>query len=94
VYERFVGPIPDDHQLRHVCGGKGCVNPEHLLAVKNHEAPKIRSAVKTTCRRGHVALPLPEVKRIKNDMVTKANRPRQLIAAWQGIRPAAARWCG
>jgi hypothetical protein len=32
-YERFVGPIPADHDIDHLCRNTLCVNPAHLEAV-------------------------------------------------------------
>lgn len=30
AYEKFVGPIPDGHQIRHKCRNACCVNHEHM----------------------------------------------------------------
>lgn len=43
VYERFVGPIPQDHVVRHTCDNPPCVNPEHLLTGTQRD--NIRDAV-------------------------------------------------
>lgn len=32
-YEKLVGPIPENHELHHVCRNRKCVNPEHLQPV-------------------------------------------------------------
>lgn len=31
AYERWVGPIPDGHVVRHRCDNPPCINPEHLI---------------------------------------------------------------
>ena len=36
-YEMFVGPIPDGHDLDHLCSEPACVNPEHLEPVSHVE---------------------------------------------------------
>lgn len=33
LYERTVGPIPDDTHLDHLCRNRSCVNPDHLEPV-------------------------------------------------------------
>lgn len=33
VYEALVGPIPEGHQLHHLCENPPCVNPKHLRSV-------------------------------------------------------------
>jgi hypothetical protein len=35
VYLRFIGPIPDDLQLDHLCRVRACVNPDHMEPVTN-----------------------------------------------------------
>jgi hypothetical protein len=37
AYEALVGPIPDDHDLDHLCGNTRCVNPAHLEPVTRAE---------------------------------------------------------
>ena len=61
AYEHFVGPVPEKHQLHHICEVRHCVNPEHLVAVlpKKHQlelspaSPAYQNARKTHCKRGH-----------------------------------------
>ena len=60
TYEYFIGPIPDGHQLDHLCRVRLCANPYHLEAVTSRENT-LRSpvaigglnAAKTHCKRGH-----------------------------------------
>lgn len=59
-YETFVGPIPTDTELDHVCRTPACVNPEHLEAVSHRDnlrrspvQPSTINAAKTHCKRGH-----------------------------------------
>lgn len=33
TYEETHGPIPDAHDVHHVCGSKNCINPDHLAAI-------------------------------------------------------------
>lgn len=55
-YESFIGPIPEDMQLHHVCDIKLCVNPDHLQIVDQSEHSKItwdkRTKI-THCPHGH-----------------------------------------
>ena len=61
-YEHYVGPIPDELELDHLCRNPPCVNPDHLEAVTGSQnvrrgtLPVLsaeRQHQKTHCPRGH-----------------------------------------
>lgn len=53
AYTVFVGPIPDDLDVDHLCRNPRCMRPAHLEAVTRAENNRRRSAAKTHCPRGH-----------------------------------------
>jgi hypothetical protein len=59
AYESFVGPIPDDQEIDHLCRNRACNNPTHLEAV-TRRINQIRGVglsgtnySKTHCDNGH-----------------------------------------
>jgi HNH endonuclease len=44
MYERAKGPVPEGHQLHHVCRNRDCVNPDHLLALTATEHRQLHDA--------------------------------------------------
>lgn len=54
AYELWVGPIPDGHEVDHLCRNTLCVNPAHLEPVTGEENLRRQAAALwTTCRRDH-----------------------------------------
>ena len=56
AYELWVGPIPPDRQIDHLCRNKRCVNPAHLdlvTASENTFRSPLTHSGKMVCKRGH-----------------------------------------
>ena len=58
AYETFIGPIPDGHELDHLCRNRSCVNPAHLEPVTHSENVRRGNGAafwrnKTQCPQGH-----------------------------------------
>lgn len=56
-YRIFVGPVPDGHDVDHLCGVHLCVNPAHLEAVTHEENMRRRFSKMTHCKNGHEFTP-------------------------------------
>lgn len=52
AWELFVGPIPADNEIDHLCRVRLCVNPAHLEPVTGAENRHRQAAVIEVCRRG------------------------------------------
>jgi hypothetical protein len=48
TYKLHVGPIPEGHEIDHLCSNRGCVNPQHLQAVSHTENVRRSAAAKLT----------------------------------------------
>lgn len=56
LYEAYVGPVPEGHELDHLCRRRNCVNWAHVEPVTHTEnVRRGRSAQReqTHCKRGH-----------------------------------------
>lgn len=56
-YEHYVGNIPENFQIDHLCRVRGCVNPEHLEPVtfeENIKRSSLSNVSKTHCINGHI----------------------------------------
>lgn len=59
TFEHFIGAIPDELELDHLCRVRACANPWHCEAVTSLEnwkrgaTPSRLNALKTHCVRGH-----------------------------------------
>lgn len=53
AYMYFVGPIPDDYEVDHLCKVRHCCNPLHLEAVTLQVNRKRRNEDQTHCKHGH-----------------------------------------
>lgn len=55
AYETFIGPIPKELVLDHLCRNKICINPDHLepVTVKENTRRGKVGILKTHCSKGH-----------------------------------------
>ena len=53
AWEILCGPIPEDHQLDHLCRVTRCLNPDHLEPVTAAENMRRMYALKSHCKNGH-----------------------------------------
>lgn len=89
-FEEYVGPIPADEQLDHLCRVRCCVNPNHLEPVSGAEnvrrgaktkltweiVREIRaSAEKQMTLARRYGIGQPQVSRIKNNQTWRDPRP-------------------
>lgn len=66
VYEHEVGPIPEGHDINHLCFTRNCVRPAHLEAITRkeninyslaHLVAARRQRMAASCKNGHAWTP-------------------------------------
>jgi hypothetical protein len=53
AYRLWVGELPTELHVDHLCRVRNCVEPTHMQAVEPRENVRLVNARKTTCKRGH-----------------------------------------
>jgi hypothetical protein len=80
AHEDILGPIPDGHEVDHLCGTKLCVRPEHLEAVTpwtnkmRSTSGSAKNFAKTHCVNGHEFTPENTYKKSDGSRVCVACR--------------------
>jgi HNH endonuclease len=77
-YQRYKGPIPPDHEVRHQCHVKRCVNPDHLLT----GTPQQNAMDDVVAGKRKSRLSPEEVERIRNGI-----KPEPMFRVPEGYRP-------
>jgi hypothetical protein len=52
-YELYVGPIPENMTIDHLCKTKNCMNPKHMEVVSRAENSRRASPIQSHCIHGH-----------------------------------------
>jgi hypothetical protein len=94
-WELIVGPIPEDHEIDHLCEVKACVRPEHLEPVTGAENIRRYAAKRfKQCKHGGKALGVRcracncdrvaayRTQRMKTALCMVFGCPRQRSSAW------------
>lgn len=53
VWTQMIGPIPEDHDLHHLCENKCCTTLAHLQLLTHAEHTRRHNLERNTCKRGH-----------------------------------------
>ena len=53
AYEAYVGPVEPGMQLHHKCEVPQCVNPDHLMPMRQGFHLREHTTYKTHCKHGH-----------------------------------------
>jgi hypothetical protein len=85
AFTRLIGPIPDKHDLDHLCRVRACVNVEHLQPVTRQEnllrgyTITAANAAKTHCPQGHEYTPDNLIRDKRGRKCRTCNRERMRI---------------
>lgn len=84
IYALFVGPVPEDRQVMHLCSNRACVRPSHLR-IGTH-AENMRQKVREGNKSCGIPIPGPMKKLIRQRDLSVKDAARVFGVCPQTVR--------